>query len=426
MKQIIIIGNSAAGIAAVESIRNKDSDCRITVISDEDYTAYCRCVLSYYLAGDVGEDRLVYRGQDFYKNNNVDLILGKKVVRVDPKKNQIVLEDKQKLDYDTLVIATGSSAKLPELKGIQKRGVFGLRTVKDVKEILGLLPVAKTACVLGGGLIGLKAGYALKKRGIDIKIIVKSKQILSQVLDKTAADIIQGHLGANGLEILTGLDAAELLGNGELKAVKLDSGKVIGTEIVIIGKGVAPNIGLIKDTAVKAGEGIIVDKFLKTSVENIYACGDCAQTYDFVLEKYQVNALWPNAVEQGCLAGRNICQENSEYLGSIGMNSVEFFGLPVVSMGIAREEAGMEVLSRLDANNKIYKKGILKDNCLKGVILLNRIENSGIYLELIRHKADISSVKNELLNDTFNYAKIMDLLGKDETIYLSSAGGTHV
>src|SRR3989338_9798859 len=112
MRNIIIIGNSAAGIAVVESIRNKDSDCRITVISDEDYTAYCRCVLSYYLAGDVGEDRLVYRGQDFYKNNNVDLILGKKVVRVDPKKNQIVLEDKHKLDYDTLVIATGSSAKL--------------------------------------------------------------------------------------------------------------------------------------------------------------------------------------------------------------------------------------------------------------------------------------------------------------------------
>lgn len=426
MKNIIIIGNSAAGVAAVESIRSKDTSARITVISEEDYTAYNRCVLSYYLAGEVGEERLIYRPKEFYANNNIDLILGKKVLKVEPKKSQIVLEDKQRLDFDALVIATGASAKFPEIKGLQKQGVFGLRTVKDAKEIIGLLPVTKTACVLGGGLIGLKAGYALKKRGIDVKVIVKSKQILSQVLDKTCAEIIQKHLESNGLEVLTGLDAAELLGNGDLKAIKLDLGKVIGCEVVIIGKGVSPNIDLVKDTTIKVNEGIIVDKFLKTSTENIFAAGDCAETYDFSWERHQVNALWPNAVEQGCYVGKNICGENSEYSGSIGMNSVEFFGLPVISMGIAREGEGMEVLSRLDSNNKVYKKIVLKDNRIKGVILLNRIENSGIYLELIRHKTDISGVKNELLNDAFNYAKIMDLLGKDEVIYLSLGGGIHV
>ncbi|MDP3732268.1 MAG: FAD-dependent oxidoreductase [Candidatus Omnitrophota bacterium] len=426
MKNIIIIGNSAAGIAAVESIRSKDRDSKVTVISDEDYTAYCRCVLSYYLAGEVKEERLIYRGKEFYQNNNIDLILGKKVTKVDPKKNQIVLEDKQKLDYDALVIATGASAKFSDIKGTQKRGVFGLRTVKDVKEILGLLPVAKTACVLGGGLIGLKAGHALKKRGIDVKVIVKSKQILSQILDKNAADIIQRHLESNGLEILTGLDAAEILGNGDLKAVKLDSGKVLACEVVIIGKGVSPNLGLIKDTSIKAGEGIIADRFLKTSVENVFAAGDCAETYDFALERYQVNALWPNAVEQGRLAGRNLLGENLAYAGSIGMNSVEFFDLPVISMGITKEEEGMEVISRLDENNNIYKKIVLKDNCVKGVILLGRIENSGLYLELIRKKADVSSLKEDLLNGSFNYAKIIDLLGTKEKIYLMRSGGGDV
>lgn len=426
MKQIIIIGNSAAGIAVVESIRERDRDSKITVISDEDYTAYCRCVLSYYLAGEVQEDRLIYRPKEFYQNNNTDLILGKKVTKVEPKRNQIVLEDKQKLDYDALVIATGSSPRFPEIKGAHKRGVFGLRTVKDTKEIIGLLPVMKTACVLGGGLIGLKAGYALRKRGIEVKIIVKSGQILSQILDKASADIIQKHLESNGLEILTGLDVSEILGNGDLKAIKLDSGKVIGCETVIIGKGVSPNIDLIKDTAIKVNEGIIVDKFLRTSIENIYAAGDCIEAFDFVYERHQVNALWPNAVEQGCIAGRNLFGEDSAYQGSIGLNSVEFFGLPVISMGITREREGDEVLSRVDINNQVYKKIILKDNCVKGAILLNRIENSGIYLELIRHKADVSHIKEELLNDTFNYAKVMDLLGKDETIYLSSTGGRYV
>lgn len=426
MKQFIIIGNSAAGIAAVESIRNKDKASKITIISDEDYTAYCRCVLSYYLAGEAEEPKVIYRPREFYAENNINLILAKKVIKVEPKKNALVLEDKQKLAYDALIIASGASAKFPEIKGAHKRGVFGLRTIKDVKDILGLLPITKTACVLGGGLIGLKAGYALKKRGVEVKLIVKSKHILSQVLDNTAADIMQRHLESGGLEILTGLDAGEFLGNGDLRAVKLDSGKVVGCEVVVIGKGVSPNIDIVKDTEIKVNEGIVVDNFLKASVENIYAAGDCAEAFDFVLEKPQVNALWPNAVEQGCLAGNNILGENLAYAGSIGMNSVEFFNLPVVSMGIVREEEGMEVLSYLDLNNQVYKKIILKDNHIKGVILLKRIENSGIYLELIRHKADISGVKEELLSDAFNYAKIMHLLGKDETIYLSSIGGRNV
>lgn len=426
MSRIIIIGNSAAGIAAIEAIRNKDKSSAITVISDEDYTAYCRCVLSYYLGAEAEEEKLIYRPKEFYQENNINLMLGKKASRVDPKKNLVILEDHQKLEYDSLVIATGSSPKLPDIKGVRKRGVFGFRTIKDAKDILGLLPVTKTVCVLGGGLIGLKAAHALKKRGIDVKVIVKSKQVLSQILDKTAASIIQKHLEANGMEILTGLDVSEFLGNGELKAVKLDSGKVIGCEIVIIGKGVSPNTGVVKNTDININEGIIVDKFLTTTVANIYAAGDCAEAYDFVLEKPQVNALWPNAVEQGCLAGKNISGENISYSGSIGMNSVEFFNLPVVSMGIVREEEGMEVISVLDINNKMYKKIVLKDGCIKGIILLGKIENSGVYLELIRKKVNVSSVKEELLNDSFNYAKIMDLLDNKERIYLCASGGRNV
>ncbi len=426
MKNIIVIGNSAAGIAAVEAIRAKDKDSKIIVISDEDYTAYCRCVLSYYLGAEADEAKLIYRPKEFYQENKISLILGKKASRVDTKNNLVVLEDNQKLGYDSLVIATGSSPKFPDLKGVHKRGVFGFRTIKDAKDILGLLPVTKTVCVLGGGLIGLKAAHALKKRGVEVKIIVKSKQVLSQVLDKTGADIIQRHLESNGMEILIGADVAEFLGNGELKAVKLDSGKVIACEVAIIGKGVSANTEIVKNTEIKVNQGIMVDKFLKTAVENIYAAGDCAEAYDFVLEKPQVNALWPNAIEQGCLAGRNISGENASYAGSIGMNSVEFFYLPIVSMGIVREEAGMEAITRIDFNHKMYKKIVLKDNRIKGVILLGKIENGGVYLELIRKKTDVSSVKEELLSDTFNYARIMDLLDNQEKIYLCASGGKDV
>jgi NAD(P)H-nitrite reductase large subunit len=426
MKQFIIIGNSAAGIAAVESIRDKDRDSKITVISDEDYTAYCRCVLSYYLAGETPEANLVYRPKEFYKEKNIELLLNKKVTRVDPQKNSVVLEGNVKLGYDKLLIATGASPKFPEIKGIHKRGVSGFRTIKDIKEVLGIVPVSNTAVCLGGGLIGLKAAYALKKRGLEVKVIVKSKQILSQLLDKAGADIIQGHLESHGIEILTGADISEFVGEGELKAIKLDSGKVIGCQIAIIGKGVSPNVGLVKNTNIRVDEGIVLDSSLKTSIDTIFAAGDCAQAYDIAAEKNQVNALWPNAVEQGALAGKNIAGENRAYLGSIGMNSVDFFDLPIISMGIVKEEEGMEVLSSLDAKNKVYKKVVLKDNRVKGAILLGKIENSGIFLRLIKDKVDVSALKKDLLDDSFNYAKVMDLFPEKEKIYLCLSGGENV
>lgn len=428
MKQYIVIGNSAAGIAAVESIRGKDRDSKITVISDEDYTAYCRCVLSYYLAGETPETNLVYRTQQFYKENNIELLLNKKVTRVDAQKNRVILENNEKLEYDRLIIATGSSPKFPDIKGIHKRGVSGFRTIKDIKEVLEILPVVKTAVCLGGGLIGLKAAYALRKRGLEVKVVVKSKQILSQLLDKAGADIIRGHLESHGIEILTGVDVSEFLGEGELKAVKLDSGKVIGCEIAIIGKGVTPNVGLVKNTDIRVDEGIVLDSFLKTSVDNIYAAGDCAEAYDIAMEKSQVNALWPNAVTQGALAGKNMAGDTLEYPGSIGMNSVDFFDLPIISMGIVKEEPDMEVLSRIDAKNKLYRKVVLKNNCVKGAILLGKIENSGVFLKLIKEKADVSALRKDLLADSFSYVKVMDLFEEKEKIYLCSgiSGGENV
>lgn len=422
MKQFIIIGNSAAGIAGVEAIRKKDLSSKVIVISDEDYSAYCRCMISYYLAKEITEDKLLYRARDFYKENNAELLLNKRVVKVDPKKGRVTCEDKTQLDYDALLIATGASPKFPETAGIKKRGVFGFRTVKDAKEIAGLLPVVKTACVMGGGLIGLKAAYALKKRDVDVKVIIKSKQVLSQMLDFEAASLVQKKLEQGGIEIILGQDVSEIIGEeGELKAVKLDSGKAIGCSMVIVGKGVTPNIGLVKDTEIKVGEGIIADNSLQTNIPGIYAAGDAAETFDAAAGKRAINALWPVAVEQGGLAGSNMAGGKINYEGSLGMNSIEFFGLPVISLGLYKAAAGesdFEELRFLDARANIYKKLVLKANTLVGAIFAGNIKNSGVFLRLIREKIDVSSVKDELLKDNFGYPDILDLVREKERMYV--------
>lgn len=418
---IVIIGNSAAGIAAVEAIRKKDRQSGITIVSDEEYNSYCRCLISYYLAGEVKEDKLDYRPGDFYKDNNIELLLNKKVSRVDPKKNRIIFEDKNQLGYDYLLLATGSSPKFPEIKGIKKNGVFGFRTLKDVKEIEGLLPVTKTACVLGGGLIGLKAAYGLKKRNIEVKVIIKSKQILSQMLDFDSAHILQQRLEENGIELILGQDVTEVIGEGDIKAVKLDSGKVFGCSLVVVAKGVSPNIDLIKETEIKINEGIAANEFLQTNIANIYSAGDCAESFDLTLGRTSINALWPIAVEQGKVAGANMAGERIRYPGSLGMNSIEFFGLPVVSLGaykIAEKESPLFQELKFQApKSGIYKKLILKDNILVGAILAGDIKNSGIFLRLIREKVDVSPFKNKLLQDNFGYPDIMDFVKEKECIY---------
>jgi len=421
MKQFVIIGNSAAGIAAIEAIRNKDKESKIVVCSDEDYRSYCRCLISYYLAGEVKEDAILYRPESFYQENNIELLLNKKVIRVDPKKNRVLCLDKSQIDYDSLLIATGSKPKFPDIPGIKKEQVFGFRTITDAKAIEALLPVTKTICVLGAGLIGLKAAYALRKRNIEVKVIIKSRQILSQMLDSDAAGLIQKKMEENGIDLVFGQDVVEIIGNGDIKAVKLDSNKVLGCSMVIVGKGVQPNIQLAQETDIKIDEGIITDNLLRTSCPNIYAAGDVAESFDVTAGKPAVNALWPIAVEQGKIAGANMAGDKLNYEGSVGMNTIEFFGLAAVSLGIYKikdGEAGYEELKFLDSKSGIYKKLILKDNILVGAILAGDIKNSGVFLRLIRERVNASSLKEKLLAENFAYPDIMGLVKEKEKLYI--------
>lgn len=422
MRKILIIGNSAAGISCAEVIRKNDKEAKITIISKENYPCYSRCLISYFLSGDIPEQKLLYRNEEFFKENNIELILGQEIERIDIKKKQaVVVKDsessekgKLKFDYDYLVLANGASSKMPDIKGIGKRGVFAFRTIDDAKNIMAILPVADTACVLGGGLIGLKAAYALKKRGLDVKVIVKSKQVLSQVLDYEAAEFFKNLLNEKGIEIVTGSDVKEILGNGDVKAIKLDSGKVIACQIVVVGKGVSPNIKLIKETPITFNEGILTNEYMQTSVKDIYAAGDVCETYDIATGETTINALWPNAVEQGKVAGENICGNKIKYPGSLGMNSVEFFDLPVISMGITRPPEGFETRYKSDTKNNAYRKVVVKDNRLVGAILLGKIENSGVYLNLIREKTDISLIKDLLLESNFSYPATIEVLNKGQ------------
>ncbi len=409
--QHLIIGSSAAGISAIESIRSKDKASKITVISDEKRPLYSRCLISYVLAKTIDETKIWYRPDSFFKDNKVDALLGIKAVNIDKDKKEVILEDKKKIKFDKLLLATGSSAKLENIPGIDKKGVFPLRTIDHTRDIESMLGKVKSAVVLGGGLIGLRAAYALKSRGKNVSVYVRSPQILSQIIDKASADIMQKHIEEKGIKIFTDRYAKEIKGKNSVKSIVLDNNKEVNCELVIIGKGVSPNIDIAKSADLKTNWGIVIDDTLKTSTKDIFAAGDVAESYDITLEENSINAIWPVACGEGRVAGLNMTGENIPYDGTLAMNSIEFFGLPVISIGITKPKKDIykEIIKK-DLTKNIYKKIVLKNNVIVGVIFVNSVDSIGIVGTLIKNKVNIKDIKDDILGDYFDYGKIIKLV----------------
>lgn len=422
MKRYVIIGTSAAGVSCAETIRSIDKTAEIVMLTDEPYPhIYCRCLLSYYIADEIPEEKLKYREDDFFEKNNIKVYFGKKVVAVDTEKNCVLLEDNTKLEYDKLLIATGARSKMEEIPGVDKDGVYGLRTVDDAKKIIKKTTETNTAIILGGGLIGLKAAYALKKRGLEVTVVVKSPRILSQVVDETSAKLVQSYIEKNGIKILTGLQAKEICGDKKVEYVILEDGQKLNCGLVIIGKGVQPNIEFLQGSKIELGYGIKVNEYLQTNIENVYSAGDVAETNDLLLKGTTIYALWPNAVIQGKIAGVNMVKNNvKKYDGTIAMNSVEFFGLYIISCGITRPKdiKEYEFLEVSNLQKNVYKKFVIKDNKLVGFVLVGDIEQAGVYNSLVRKKVDISSIKESLVQENFDFAKILPLIKTNKDKFL--------
>ena len=413
MMDYVIIGGSAAGVSCAEVLRKHDKESNITLISDEKFSLYSRCLLTYLMAGSIDEANLYFKDKSFYKDNNIRTFLGKKAVSIDAKKKSVSLDDGTKVPYDKLILATGASPKSVDIPGIDKKGVFTVRKIDDARGIMKMLEKVKGIAVLGGGLIGLRDAYALRQRQRQVTVVVKSPQVLSQMVDKDAAGIIASVLEKNGIKIMTGVAAKEIKGQESVEAILLDNGEKLDSQMVIIGKGVKANTELASSCGLKVEDGIVVDEFLRTSDKDIFASGDCAQTYDVARDESRINALWPCAVEQGQIAALNMLGKEVAYSGSLSMNSVDFFGLGCISMGITKpkKEQDYEIISKVDAG-RYYKKFVLKGNRIVGMVLVGDIKTAGIVGPLIRNRVDISSIKDILLEDSFNYAKVLPLVAK--------------
>jgi NAD(P)H-nitrite reductase large subunit len=405
----LIIGNSVAAVNCIDAIRGVDAVNDITVVSDEEPFNYSRPLLSSFLGGRIAEDRLPFVAGDFYERHGVNLILGKRAVDLDISKKQVALDDGASLPYDRCLLSVGGTPIVPPIEGLDGtvEGVFSFLTIKEAKALVEYIErnEIKDAVVLGGGLIGLKVVEGLMERGVKATVIELADRILATTFDTEASAILEQRLAQEGCTVIKedtiqGIAAQK----GRLTGVMLRNGDtVLDTSLLIMAVGVRPNLELVRGTPVETDRGILVDRHMRTNVDDLYAAGDCAQGIDLLHTTQEVIAIWPVAARQGRIAGLNMCGKRKEFAGLFAMNSVQICDIPTISFGLTNppEQNGYEVLRGLNKDTGSYKKIVLRDGKVVGVILVRSIERAGVYGMLIREGIEVQSFKEQLLRDDF-------------------------
>jgi len=408
-KRVILIGNSSAGLSALEAFRKRDRDSKVLMIDKEPYPAYSRVIIPYFIMDGIkGEEALFLRTKDYYKEMGVKTLFGEEVLGIDTRLSEVLLDGGRKESFDLLLIATGGSPNRPKIKGADSEDILVLRNLSDARHLKEIKLNAQRILFLGGGLVSLQTLQAMYKTGSQYTIVIKSDQILSQTIDHEASKIVEGHLEKMGVRILKGRDVVQLKRVKQSKIAILDNGEEVETDIIFAGKGVRPNIDFLKGSRIKAKRGILVNQYMETNIEGVYAAGDVAQAPDFFTGENVNYGLWPSAVEQGNIAGKNMAGLKEIYPGNLRMNVTRIFAMAIASIGEFGSNRVVETLIKKNEKNNIYRKLCLDEKgSLIGAILINQIDDLGVIHGLIRERMDVKILKaNPIWRSPMNYGFI--------------------
>lgn len=399
MKEYVIIGNSIAAVGCIEGIRQIDKEGKITVISKENHKVYSRPLISYYLEGKTDLQRMNYRQESFYEDQNVTLLLGESATKIDKDSKKVVTDTGREILFDKVCVATGSTPFVPPMEGLENvEKKFSFMTIDDSLALEKNVDKNTKVLIVGAGLIGLKCAEGIKDRAGKITVCDLADRVLSSILDGECAAFVQKGLEENGIEFLLS-DSVEKF---EKNKAYMKSKKEVDFDVLVLAIGVRANISLVKEIGGETNRGIIINDKSETSIPDVYAAGDCAEGYDSSIGANRVLALLPNAYMQGRAAGVNMAGGEEKFDKAIPMNSIGFFGTHIMTAGCYDGEMIEE------KDETTLKRFFTKDNKLIGYMLINDTARAGIYTSLIREKTDLSTVDFELLKKvatTFAFSK---------------------
>ena len=401
MEKVIIIGNGVAGATAAEVIRKKNKDISISVYSDEPYPFYSRIKLPHFLGDEIKQENTYIYNTDWYKEKRIELYSGTKIKKIEPDKKSIVTERDEKVSYDKLLLATGSTNFIPPIKGREKNGFFTLRTIGDVLSIKEYSLNNKKAVLIGGGLLGLEAARGLRVRGLDVTVVEFFPRLLPRQLDEKGAKVLQRLIEKMGINIVLNAQSDEVLGEDKVAGLKLKDGRNVDCNLIIISAGITPRIEIAKEAGISVNKGIIVNERFETNVKGIYAAGDCAEFQG------RIYGLWTASTEQGTIAGNNIAGVDTVYSGTTPSTTLKIVGIDLTSIGNVNPEGeGFKELIREDGSNEVYKKLVIKDGKIVGAILLGDTKDVRAVGKLIKNNVDISKYEDKLTDSKFDLKQI--------------------
>ena len=385
---IVIIGNSAAGLQAIRTLRRHCRTVSIALIDQEDCPAYSRVLTPYFVGGKTSRSNLFIVDRAFYQGMGVTPLLGQAALGVDPERRLVWLADGSTVGFGKLLIAAGGEAR--RFSGATSR-VCTLRHMADAEKLAGLLGTARSVTALGAGLVSVPVLSHLPP-GVERHLVVGSDRVFSRVVDAESAALLEEHFGASGV-VLHKCDDITALQEGERLELTLASGGRITSDVLVVGKGVTANTGLARDAGLAVGDGILINDFCRTGHPDIYAAGDVAEGKDFVSGARSVQGNWMTAVEQGENAALNMLGMSCAYLGSMKNNITEVFGLDVAVIGYCQDDAPRTVSAGSRFSRRFRKVFLDEQGRMIGASLIGETNDSGVYYQMVRGRMPFPGVR---------------------------------
>ena len=393
MKQLVVVGNGMAGVACVEQILKLRHEFEITIFGDETHVNYNRILLSMVLAGEKTADDIVLNDRNWYQDNTIQARLGIRVTGIDRNERVVIDEDGDETPYDNLILATGSSAFIPPIPGVHKGNVHVFRTLDDTRALLTKARKGLKAVVIGGGLLGLEAARGLQLRGCEVTVVHLMETLMERQLDATGGAYLQRKIESLGIRVMLPRQTAALYGNGHVEALRFASGEEVDAELVVIAAGIKPNVELGRKAGLEVRRGIVVDDHMRTSDPEIFAVGECTehrgQTFGLVAPLYEQGRVLASAItgDHGAI-----------FTGATPAAKLKIMGVDIFSAGSTDDkEPGVEAIRYEDPSAGVYKKLLLKENRLQGVILVGDTEDERRYMDWMRNATDLAPLRRQLL-----------------------------
>jgi nitrite reductase (NADH) large subunit len=352
-----------------------------------------------FLAGEIQLENLTMKKDNWYKTNEINLLLYDQVLDIDVESKLVRTSSGKSLKYDRLLLATGANAFVPPIPGSDKPGVFSVRRISDALAIKEYCSNKKMKIVIiGGGVLGLEVGNALRKGGHDITVIEAMPRLLPRQVDHEGSEILQKQLESMGFKFHIGQMTKEIIGSEQVTDIALDSGVKIDCDIAIISAGIRADLDLATKLGLKIDKGIVVNDYMSTSIPDIYSAGDG------INHNGRLYGIWPASEAQGRIAGINMTGGNEKYKGTTMSNVLKVVGIDLVSMGDIDADNNYESIVQKDQNKFIYKKLILNDNKIIGAILYGDKKDWLKIKRAIEKEIEISRIKDDL--KAWNFANL--------------------